>query len=101
IAPAFTSIFVDVAGYELYMANLPIGPSNVINRTIGFTVADGTNVGPFFYIPEAEVSANVLMTSTVIADNKTTTAFFNFTDEFLEGETETDMTDRLRCIQPP
>jgi hypothetical protein len=99
--PAFTSIFVDVPGYELYMANIPIGPSNIINRTIGFTVADGTNVGPFFYIPDATVSANIPMTATVIPDNTTTTAFFNFTDEFLEAETSTDMTDRLRCIQPP
>ncbi len=41
------------------------------------------------------------MTATVIADNTTTTAFFNFTDEFLEAETSTDMTDRLRCVLPP
>jgi len=40
------------------------------------------------------------MTATVIGDNTTTTAFFNFTDEFLEAETSTDMTDRLRCILP-
>jgi len=94
-------VFVDIPGYELYMANIPIGPSNIINRTVGFTVADGTNVGPFFFIPDATVSANIPMTATVINDNTTTTAFFNFTDEFLESETSTDMTDRLRCIQPP
>ena len=41
------------------------------------------------------------MTATVIGDNTTTTAFFNFTDEFLEAETSTDMTDRLRCVLPP
>ncbi len=83
------------------MANIPIGPANTLNRTIGFTVADGTNVGPFFYIPSATVSAGIPMTATVIGDNTTTTAFFNFTDEFLEAETSTDMTDRLRCILPP
>ncbi len=99
--PAFTSVSVDVPGYELYMANIPIGPSNTLNRTIGFTVADGTNAGPFFYIPSATVSASIPMTATVIGDNTTTTAFFNFTDEFLEAETSTDMTDRLRCILPP
>jgi len=99
--PAFTSVSVDVPGYELYMANIPIGPSNIINRTIGFTVADGTNVGPFFYIPSATVSAGITMASTVIGDNTTTTAFFNFTDEFLEAESSTDMTDRLRCVAPP
>ena len=99
--PAFTSVSVDVPGYELYMANIPIGPSNIINRTIGFTIADGTNVGPFFYIPSATVSAGIAMSATVIGDNTTTTAFFNFTDEFLEAESSTDMTDRLRCVVPP
>ena len=83
------------------MANIPIGPTNTLNRTIGFTVADGTNVGPFFYIPAATISASIPMTATVIGDNTTTTAFFNFTDEFLEAETSTDMTDRLRCVLPP
>jgi hypothetical protein len=98
---AFTSISVDVPGDQLYMANIPIGPENTINRTIGFTIADGTNVGPFFYIPSAIVSAAIPMTATVIGDNIASTAFFNFTDEFLEGETSTDMTDRLRCVLPP
>jgi hypothetical protein len=99
--PAFTNIFVDIPGEQLYMANIPIGPSNIIDRTIGFTVADGTNVGPFFYIPSNAVSANVLQTATVINDNTTTTAFFNFTDAYLAAQTSTDMTDRLRCILPP
>jgi hypothetical protein len=98
---AFTSISVDIPGEQLYMANIPIGPSNVINRTIGFTIADSTSVGPFFYIPSTTISAGITMTTTVIDDNSTTTAFFNFTDEFLEGETSTDMTDRLRCVLPP
>ncbi len=90
---------MDVPGDELYLANIPVGPSNVINRTIGFTVADGTDAGPFFYISSAVVSAGIPMTATVIADNSTTSAYFNFTDEFLEAST--DMTDRLRCVLPP
>jgi hypothetical protein len=98
---SFTSVSVDIPGEQLYLANIPTGPSNVINRTIGFTVADGTNAGPFFYIPSTTVSAGIAMTETVIDDNATTTAFFNFTDEFLEAETSTDMTDRLRCVLPP
>jgi hypothetical protein len=99
--PAFTSVDVDLPGFELYMANIPIGPENIINRTIGFSIADGTNVGPFFYNPANTLSAGVVQTSTVIPDNVTTTAFFNFTDEFLQALTSTDMTDRLRVIQPP
>jgi hypothetical protein len=98
---SFTAISVDVPGDQLYMANIPTGPANTLNRTIGFTVADGTNAGPFFYIPASTVSAGIPMTATVIDDNTTTTAFFNFTDEFLEAEASTDMTDRLRCVLPP
>ncbi len=98
---AFTAVSVDVPGEQLYMANIPTGPANTLNRTIGFTVADGTNAGPFFYIPSTTVSAGIPMTATVIDDNTTTTALFNFTDEFLGAETSTDMTDRLRCVQPP
>jgi len=99
--PALTSVDVDLPGYSLYMANIPVGPENVINRTIGFTVADGTAAGPFYSIPSATISSGIAMTSTVIADNTATTAFFNFTDEFLIGETAADITDRLRCIPPP
>ncbi len=98
---AFTSVSVDVPGDQLYMANIPTGPANTLNRTIGFTVADETSAGPFFYIPASTVSAGIPMTATVIDDNTTTTAFFNFTDEFLQAETSTDMTDRLRCVLPP
>jgi hypothetical protein len=97
--PAFTSVSVDVPGDQLYMANIPIGPANTLNRTVGFTIADGTNAGPFFYIPSTTISAGIPMTATVMDDNTTTTAFFTFTDEFLEAET--DMTDRLRCVLPP
>jgi hypothetical protein len=98
---SFTAVSVDVPGDQLYMANIPTGPANTLNRTIGFTVADGTNAGPFFYIPAPTVSAGIPMTATVIDDNTTTTAFVNFTDEFLEAETSTDMTGRLRCVLPP
>ena len=38
--------------------------------------------------------------ATVLNDNTTTTAFFNFTDEFLEAETSTDMTDRCAAWRP-
>ena len=58
--PAFTSVDVDIPGFELYMAKIPVGPSNIINRTIGFSIADGTNVGPFFFNPSPVVSAGVL-----------------------------------------
>lgn len=99
--PAFTSVTVDLPGFELYMANIPVGPENIVNRTIGFTIADGTSAGPFFYNPASQVSNGSVMTSTVIPDNSTTASFFDFTDEYLEALTSTDMTDRLRCVLPP
>ena len=36
-----------------------------------------------------------------MGDNATTTAFFNFTDEFLEAETYTDMTNKLPAYSLP
>ena len=96
--PSFTAVSVDVpAGDQLYMANIPTGPANTLNRTIGFTIADGTNAGPFFYIPTGTVSAGMPMTATVIDDNTTTTALFNFTDEFLEAECRHDRPAALRA----
>ena len=83
--PSFTSIFVDVPGFELYAANIPIGPSNIINLYCGFTVADGTNVGPFFYNDGQRGERWSIADHDSPTDNSTTTAFFNFTDQYLSA----------------
>ena len=89
---------VDENGWELSIFNVPVGPSYIKSRIVGFAAADGTTAGPFYYIPETQTSAGVLQTATVIPDNVTTSATFNFTDEYLIASV--DITDRFRVIQP-
>ena len=66
------------------VSNLPIGPPNVIARVLAFT---GSNGGFFFWIPEpVTVTSNgqqVTYNATVVEDNSSTQATFNFTDDVL------------------
>jgi hypothetical protein len=102
VVSAVVGYVVDESGFELAMFNIFTGPSNIVAREVGFTVADGTIQGPFYVIPSDITSAGVMMTSTVIPDNTTTSAVFNFTDSFLlaENTPATNITDRLRVIAP-
>lgn len=73
--------FVANGGQYLSIANLPIGPSNVIARIIAFTGALGAY---FFYIPTpAQVNGQVVSTSTQVNDNTTTTVTLDFSDNTL------------------
>lgn len=85
-------------GLELYMAHIPLGPSpQTASRVVCFTVAGGTTVGDYFYIPSQDSVSGVTMTSTIIPDNITTTANFNFTDTYLLSTTK--VTDFFRKVQ--
>lgn len=97
--PSVVYYDVDENGWELAAFNIAIGPENTMNRIVMFTVADAVSAGPFFYIATSTTSAGITMTSTVIPDNTTTTATFNFTDQFLLGST--DGTYLLQVIAPP
>ena len=102
VVSAVVGYVVDESGFELAMFNIFTGPANIAAREVGFAVADGTNEGPFYIIPSNTTSNGVLMTSTVIPDNVTTSAVFNFTDSFLiaENTPSVNITDRLRVIAP-
>lgn len=69
---------------QITATNLPIGPPNVIRRIVAFT---GANGGFFFYIPQpvtvVSSGQTVTYTSTVINDNTSSQATFNFTDTIL------------------
>lgn len=69
---------------QIQMFGIPIGPPETAQRIIAFTQAGGTQVGPFAYIPANDSQNGIPITSTVINDNVTTTATFNFTDIYLE-----------------
>lgn len=89
---------VDEDGWEISIFNVPTGPDYIKQRLVAFTVADGTSVGPFNYIPFTITSDGIIQTATVLPDNTSSSATFNFTDEALIASI--DVTDRLRVIAP-
>jgi len=114
-------------GYQLFAAYIPTGPPGTIARVCAFTPAGQlsqlagygiSNAGPYFWIPPsfanglfnlanqpagisvAEVVNGVQELSTIINDNVSTTATFNFDDNYLKA-TLNDVSDRLNIIQVP
>ena len=70
-------------GQYLFLSNAAIGPSNVVARWFGIT---GANGGKYFVIPvppRDPAQQYLIGTSTVIADNTTSSAIFDFSDESL------------------
>ena len=78
------SVTISANGNQyLLVTNIPIGPPNVVARIIAFT---GANGGNYFYlpVPPRDPSGSYLIgTSTVVSDNATTSAIFDFADEEL------------------
>lgn len=111
-ANSVVSTIIDEDGWEISVFNVAIGPANVAARLVAFTVADGTQDGPFnwnglidlkvpsqnFVYPQTYTSDGIPMTSTAFLDNVTTSGTFNFTDEYLLSDN--DVTDRLRLAAP-
>lgn len=103
---------VDEDGWELGVFNVATGPDYVLGRAIAFTVADGSNDGPFFWIgnvnlqipnatfvyPQTFPSDSINQSATFFLDNVRVSGTFNFTDEYLDGSN--DVTDRLDVIWP-
>ncbi|HZT73631.1 MAG TPA: hypothetical protein VE996_08290 [Terriglobales bacterium] len=98
-APSPPSSWTAAGGKQALIGNLPIGPSNVVARIVAFTVAGGSSDGPYFYIGESQSVNGVSETATVIDDNSTTSATFNFDDAFLSSSI--DVTDQFRAIPLP
>ena len=86
-------------GRQLWMGNLPAGPANTAARVVCFTVSGGSTAGDYFYIPSNDSVSGIPITSTVVNDNTTTTATFNFTDVYLLASTK--VTSFFRKIQAP
>ncbi|MBZ5522443.1 MAG: hypothetical protein LAP21_09410 [Acidobacteriia bacterium] len=87
-------------GQQLWVGNIPTGPSpQTAARICCFTVAGGASVGDYFYVASNDTVSGVQMTSTIINDNTTTTATFNFTDIYLTASTK--VTSFFRKVQAP
>ena len=68
------------------LTGIPVSADpNVIERIIAFTFAGGSDAGPYYFIEADDTVDGVSITRTVIPDNTTTTATFNFTDSYLAG----------------
>src|SRR5262249_6603988 len=73
-------------------STIALGPPGTVARIIAFSPAvTSTTPGAgvrYFYIAKSDVSSGVSETSTVINDNTTTSATFNFDDTYLQSSTE-------------
>ncbi len=82
-APSPPISFVSAGNKRYQVTGLPIGPPNVKARIVAFTGAGGSR---YFYIPVPATdpsSGQTVSTSTVVNDNTSTTATFDFSDNTL------------------
>ncbi len=87
-APQAPFQWTAAGGKQAAISSLPLGPPQVTARVVAFTVAGGSSAGPYFYIGASDTINGVQETSTVVEDNTTTQATFNFDDAFLAASTD-------------
>lgn len=105
-------VFMNAAseGRSLWVHDIPIGPANTAARVCAFTDAGDNRAGRYFFIPEddsvaaSDLNSNatgdgITMTKTVIEDNVSATATFNFVDFYLLQSEE--VTEFFRKIEVP
>jgi hypothetical protein len=96
---------VTQSGWPIQCLRLPIGPYNWNSRIVASTVAGASAAGPFTWISQADVESpgfnqpSIQITATIVEDNTSTTALFNFTDTYLPGAS--DVTNYFNKIQLP
>lgn len=79
--PSPYATFIANGGQYASVQSLSPGPANVVGRIVQFTGADGSK---FFYIPvPAVINGLTVATSTVLNDNTSTAAVFDFSDNTL------------------
>jgi len=87
-----TQLSVTGSTGSITVSGLSVGPPNVVARIVFFTAAGGGN---FFYIPQTVNITNVTppqtSTATIVNDNLSTTATFNFSDAVLLSATAIDI----------
>lgn len=92
---------IPVAGFELWVGNIAVGPGNCAARVVAFTLSGDPSAGPFRYVGknDNDPSLGVAITSTVVNDNVTTGAYFNVTDSYLP--TGVDVTTFFSKVELP
>ena len=88
---------------QILAVNIPTGPPNVVARIVAFTVAGAPSAGPFAYISADDTLNGARVTATVINDNTTTQAVFDFNDIYLTNvqATGNNVTNYFDKIQAP
>lgn len=87
--PSPATSWTSSGGKRAVVANIPIGPSNVVARIIAFTGAGGAS---FYYVGSG---ASLFSGSMVVSDNVTTSAIVDFSDAILLAGTNVDNLSRL------
>lgn len=91
---------VPASGLQLFVGNIPIGPSQTADRILSFTIASGYKAGPFKSVRQQDTDPNgVTISSTVIPNNTDTFATLDFTDVYLADAS--DDTDTLLQMEVP
>ena len=99
------AVNVTQSGWPIQCLRLPKGPYNWNSRIVASTVAGASAAGPFTWISQADIESpgfnqpNVAITATIVEDNTSTTALFNFTDTYLPGAS--NVTNYFNKIQIP
>ena len=102
---AAIAVNVTQSGWPIQALRLPIGPYNWTARIVAATVSGASAAGPYTYISQTDVESpgfnqpNVAVTATIVPDNVSTTAVFNFTDTYLPGAS--NVTRYFNKIQIP
>jgi hypothetical protein len=91
--PSPTVSWTTTTGNRIIVSNIPIGPANVLARILAFTGAGGAR---YFYIPINFTlpGTTTPIQTTVIADNTSTSATVDFSDNALFGATSIDVQGR-------
>ena len=96
---------VSQSGWPIQCLRLPIGTYNTQARIVASTVSGASAAGPFTWVSQADIESpgfnqpNIAITATIVEDNTSTTALFNFTDTYLPGAS--DVTNYFDIIQIP
>jgi hypothetical protein len=80
--------FTATGGRKILFTGLPLGPENTIARALALTVVGKTIAGQYWQIDSQDTVEGVVMTSTVVSDNVSTTATVDFTDDYLPSTRE-------------
>jgi hypothetical protein len=103
---AAIAVNVSQTGWPIQCLRLPLGPYNCQARIVAATVSGASAAGPYTWISQADIESpgfnqpNIAITSTMVEDNTSTTALFNFTDTYLPGATTvTNFFDKIQI--PP